>query len=311
MKHLKSTLLIAVATSLMACETMKEATSTVGEATGDETMSMAKNKMSPDQVQQLGLEMSEALVKKYPLVKDEKLTLYLNHVGQYVAMHLDNGAKNVKCSGKKEKMLPFKGFHFSAIKSEEKLAMSLPGGYVFVSTGFLKSMKTEDELAGILAHEATHIVCQDGMAEVENAGLKKGVAKAAGAGASLMQATGASVNLTGNSDIDDAVTEEAGDAAKDLVVKAYEKFFQNPFSRGQEKVADRGALLAVYRGGYFPTDYIGITESLKEATSSRHPGSADRVAWLKKDFVKMQKKGVSDTKKARTTRFAEFKKAIK
>lgn len=311
MKNWKMICLIAAATWVTACETVKEATSTVGEVTGDETMAMAKTKMSPDEIHQLGFEMSEALVKKYPLVSDEKITLYLNHVGQYVAMHLDNGPKNIKCSGRKEKMLPFKGFRFSAIKSEEKLAMSLPGGFVFVSTGLLKSMKSEDELAGVLAHEATHIVCQDGMAEVENAGLKKGVAKAAGAGASLMQATGAKVNLTGNSDIDGAVTDEAGDQAKNLITKTYEKFFQNPFSRGQEKIADRGALLAAYRGGYHPMDYIGLTESLQEQTSSRHPGSADRVAWLKKDFVKMQKKGVVDTKKARTARFTEFKAAVK
>jgi predicted Zn-dependent protease len=311
MKNLKKIGLVIAALSLAACETMKEATSSVGEMTGDETMSLAKNKMSPDQVQQLGHEMSEALIRKYPLVEDEKITLYLNKVGQYVAMHLDNGAKNIKCSGGKAKMLPYKGFRFSAIKSDEKLAMSMPGGYVFVSTGFLKDMKTEDELAGVLAHEATHVVCQDGMTEVENAALKKGVAKAAGAGASLMQATGTKVNLTGNSEVDGALTDEAGDAAKDLIAKAYEKFFQNPFSRGQEKIADRGALLAVYRGGYYPMDYIGLTDSLKEETGARHPGSADRVSWLKHDYTKMQKKGVVDTKKARAARFADFKKSVK
>ncbi|CAN5540128.1 M48 family metalloprotease [soil metagenome] len=310
MKHLKTLCLIAAVSGLSACQTMKSATSAVGDMTGDETMSMAKNKMSPDQVQQIGHDMSAALIKKYPLVENDKITLYLNRVGQYVALHLDNGAKNIKCSGGKEKLLPYKGFRFAAIQSDEKLAMSLPGGYVFVSTGFLKDMKTEDELAGVLAHEATHVVCQDGMTEVENAALKQGVAKAAGAGASLMQQTGTKLDVTGNSDVDGALTDEAGDAAKNLIAKAYEKFFQNPFSRGQEKLADRGALLAIYRGGYFPNDYIGLTDALKEDTSARHPGSADRVAWLKHDYLKMQKKGVVDTKKTRVARFADFKKSL-
>ena len=293
-----------------SCETLKGTTSAVGEMTGDDSMAMAKTNMSPEQVHQIGYDMSTALIKKYPLYENEKVTLYLNQVGQYVAMHLDQGAKNIKCSGKKEKLLPYKGFRFAAVNSNEKLAMSMPGGFIFVSTGLLRELKSEDQLAGILAHEATHVVCQDGMAEVENAALKKGVAKAASGGASLMKQSGVSLDVTGNDAIDGALTDEAGDAASALIAKAYEKFFQNPFSRGQEKVADRGGLLAVYRGGYFPADYIALTESLKEETSSRHPGSADRVAWLKKDFAAMQKKGVANTQAARAARFAAFKKAI-
>ncbi len=311
MKNFKIIGLVALlGLTVTSCETLKETTSAVGDATGDGTMSMAKSNLSPEQVHQIGREMSDALVKKYPLVQDEKVTIYLNQVGQYVALHLDQGTKNIKCSGKKEKLLPYKGFRFAALQSNEKLAMSLPGGFIFVSTGLLKGIKTEDELAGILAHEATHVVCQDGMAEVENAALKKGVSKAAGAGASLMQATGTSLDVTGNENVDGALTNEAADAVEDLAAKAYEKFFQNPFSRSQEKVADRGGLLALYRSGYFPADYIQFTDSLKEETSTRHPGSAERVAWLKKDYAKMQKKGVMNTQRARDTRFATFKKAV-
>lgn len=310
MKNFKTAWIVLIGLALTACETLKETTSMVGDATGDATMSMAKSNLSPEQVHQLGLEMSMALVKKFPLVEDQKVTIYLNQVGQYVALHLDQGAKNIKCSGGKEKLLPFKGFRFAALRSNEKLAMSLPGGFIFVSTGLLKGIKTEDELAGILAHEATHVVCQDGMAEVENAALKKGVSKVAGVGASVMEETGVSLDVTGNSTVDDALTGEAADAVGGLAEKAYEKFFQNPFSRSQEKIADRGGLLALYRSGYFPADYIQFTDSLKEETSSRHPGSADRVAWLKKDYAKMQKKGVANTQQARSARFGAFKKAV-
>lgn len=300
---------IAMGLVVSSCETMKDVASTAGEVVGDEEMEMAKADLDPKQVVEIGREMSVALVAKYPLVEDDKVISYLNKVGQYVAMHLDNGPKNVKCGGGKEKLLPAQGFRFAALKTDEKIAMSFPGGYIYVSTGMLKGIKSEDQLAAILAHEATHVVCQDGIAEIENAALKKGVSKAAEGGMSLAKQAGVGIN-TGDDTVDEVLESEAGDAVEGLIAKAYENFFQNPFSRQQEKVADRGALLAAYRAGYFPAEYIAFTQSLKADESSRHPASAERVAWLKKDYAKMAKKGVQNTQAARAKRFAEFKKSL-
>ncbi|MBN8538818.1 MAG: M48 family metalloprotease [Deltaproteobacteria bacterium] len=301
---------IALAFFVGGCESMKEVTSTAGEVLGDEEMELAKANLDPNQVVQIGRDMSVALVEKYPLVEDDKVISYLNKVGQYVSLHLDNGPKNIKCGGGKEKLLPAEGFRFAALKSDEKLAMSFPGGYVYISTGMLKTLKSEDQLAAILAHEATHVICQDGVAEIENAALKKGVSKAAEGGVSLAKQAGLNTDVTGDDTIDGMVESEVSDGVSGLLGKAYEKFFQNPFSRDQEKVADRGALLAAYRSGYYPADYIEFTSALKAEESSRHPASADRVARLKKDYLKMQKKGVMNTAKAREKRFADFKKLL-
>jgi len=301
---------IALVSFIGGCESMKEVTSTAGEVLGDEEMELAKANLDPNQVVQIGRDMSVALVEKYPLVEDDKVISYLNKVGQYVSLHLDNGPKNIKCGGGKEKLLPAEGFRFAALKTDEKLAMSFPGGYVYISTGMLKSLKSEDQLAAILAHEATHVICQDGIAEIENAALKKGVSKAAEGGMSLAKQAGLNTDVTGDDTIDGMVESEVSDGVSSLLGKAYEKFFQNPFSRDQEKVADRGALLAAYRSGYYPADYIEFTAALKAEESSRHPASADRVARLKKDYLKMQKKGVMNTAKAREKRFADFKKLL-
>lgn len=301
---------IALVSFVGGCESMKEVTSTAGEVLGDEEMELAKANLDPNQVVQIGRDMSVALVEKYPLVEDDKVISYLNKVGQYVSLHLDNGPKNIKCGGGKEKLLPAEGFRFAALKTDEKLAMSFPGGYVYISTGMLKSLKSEDQLAAILAHEATHVICQDGVAEIENAALKKGVSKAAEGGMSLAKQAGLNTDVTGDDTIDGMVESEVSDGVSSLLGKAYEKFFQNPFSRDQEKVADRGALLAAYRSGYYPADYIEFTAALKAEESSRHPASADRVARLKKDYLKMQKKGVMNTAKAREKRFADFKKLL-
>ena len=48
-------------------------------------------------------------------------------------------------------------YTFDVIDSKEINAFALPGGAVFFYTGLLDRMKTEDELAGVLAHELTHV----------------------------------------------------------------------------------------------------------------------------------------------------------
>jgi predicted Zn-dependent protease len=295
--------------TLSSCQTMKSVTSATGAIVGDEEMELAKADLDPKQVVAIGREMSTALLEKYPLLEDDRVTSYLNKVGQYVALHLDNGPKNIKCGAGKEKLLPAEGFRFAALKTDEKIAMSFPGGYVYLSTGMLKDIKSEDQLAGVLAHEATHVVCQDGLAEIENAALKKGVTQAAKGGLEIAKNSGLGVD-TGNEAADQIIEEEAGEVATELIAKAYERFFQNPFSRDQEKVADRGALLAAYRAGYFPADYIVFTQALSADQTSRHPASSDRVAWLKKDYAKMAKKGVQNTQAARSKRFAEFRRNL-
>lgn len=46
---------------------------------------------------------------------------------------------------------------FGVIQSESINAFAFPGGYVVVTTGLLKQLKSEDELAFVLAHEIAHI----------------------------------------------------------------------------------------------------------------------------------------------------------
>jgi len=263
------TTLVAVAVGLSpfflaSCETAQEAPSVLADDLAGSTKSAAKVGLNAEQAQQVGREMSLAFLKKYPLLENEAVTLYLNNVGQYVGKHLDLGGKNIKCANKLDKVLPVKGFRVAAVDADEKVAVGLPGGFIFVSKGLLEGMKSEDELAGILAREATHIVCQDGL------------------------------NV----------------AAGEVNAKVFEKFFKKKLSRRQGKMADRGALMALYRAGYFPADYIAHMEAAVSAPTPGYTSTMERVNWLKKDYSKMVKKGVVNTQKSRVARFEEFKKTV-
>ena len=48
-------------------------------------------------------------------------------------------------------------YHFSIIDDSSLNAFAIPGGYVFLNTGLIQLMDNEDELAGVIAHEITHI----------------------------------------------------------------------------------------------------------------------------------------------------------
>lgn len=261
--------LVVTAGLLSSCQTTRETKSVMGDG------SAAKSGVTAEQLHTIGRDMSLAFFKKSSLIEDEAVSLYINRVGQYVALHLDPGGKNIKCMSGRAKQTPSNGFRFGVVRSSERMAIGLPGGFVYVSSALVHDLRNEDELAGVLAHEATHIVCQDGLTEMEEA-------------------------LAG------PVTEDI----RTVAARSYEAFFKQVFSSQQEKVADRGALLGMYRAGYFPLEAIDFVGKLGERPMDRHPAAPERVAWMKKDFAKMQKKGVVNTQKARAARFAEFKKRV-
>jgi predicted Zn-dependent protease len=53
-------------------------------------------------------------------------------------------------------------YKFKVFISEEKTSYSLPGGFIYISTGLLKSIESESELAAILAEEIAHVALRHG-----------------------------------------------------------------------------------------------------------------------------------------------------
>ncbi len=100
---------------------------------------------------EMGKEMHEKLIKSMPIYQDEKLTKYINSVGQRVA---------------KNSHRPQIEYHFTIIDQPDINAFALPGGYIYINRGLLAFLSTEAQLAAVLAHEighvtARHVVRQD------------------------------------------------------------------------------------------------------------------------------------------------------
>lgn len=84
----------------------------------------------------------QSVAKTGERVPDEELQLYVNLVGRTVARQSDR---------------PNLPYTFAVLHNENPNAFAGPGGYIFITTGALALMEDESELAGVLAHEVTHV----------------------------------------------------------------------------------------------------------------------------------------------------------
>jgi len=90
----------------------------------------------------IGQQIAGNLLGVVPLVRDDGLQRYVNLVGNWV----------VAQTGRTE--LPW---HFGVLATEDINAFAAPGGYVFITLGLYRQLKSEAELAGVLGHEIAHV----------------------------------------------------------------------------------------------------------------------------------------------------------
>ncbi len=91
---------------------------------------------------QIGRSIMRQIRASGEIVEDPQITEYINDIGHRIAAHANNGSHE---------------FNFFVIDDPNINAFALPGGYIGVHTGLLEATRSEDELAGVLAHEVAHV----------------------------------------------------------------------------------------------------------------------------------------------------------
>jgi len=94
-----------------------------------------------EQEQAIGQASAAKLINVFRLYDNADMTRYVNLVGNTVARQ----------SGRS---VPY---HFAILDTDVVTAVSLPGGYIFITRGALANLHNEAELAGVLAHEVAHV----------------------------------------------------------------------------------------------------------------------------------------------------------
>ena len=144
-------------------------------------------------------------------------------------------------------------------------AFVLPGGHVGVTTGLLKIVDNDDQLAAVIGHETGHVVAHHA-AERQSQNLTSSV---------LLGVLG----VAAGGDAGRAISSYGGDAAK--------YGFLLPFSRKQELEADRLGVDFMQRAGYRPREAVILWEHMQAQggssapqLASTHPSDATRIVAL-------------------------------
>jgi predicted Zn-dependent protease len=202
--------------------------------------------VSPEQEKQMGEQYAKQVEKELgQSVKDTQLQNYINSVGQKVARISHS---------------PEVGFSYKAIDHNSVNAFALPGGYIYITTGLLKVLNTESQLAGILAHETAHVTARH-IAQLITRDYLIGI------GFSVAGSQTSSAVLR----VADIVRQLEGMS----------------FSRTQEKQADEVGLDYLVKAGYTPYGMIETMEILQTQSNSRtieffstHPNPENRIGYI-------------------------------
>lgn len=138
-------------------------------------------------------------------------------------------------------------FSFDIVDSKEVNAFALPGGPVFFYTGLVDKLKTEDELAGVLAHEMTHVTREHwASAYADNTKRQLGI--------------GIVLTIIG-----------ANKTAFDIASVSDDLLFGLPYSRRHETEADEKGFDTMVKAGYNPEGMARVFEMLQGTGGSKSP----------------------------------------
>jgi len=215
--------------------------------------------MSRDQQRQLGLQAASQVYQQMPVLPDSSPeTQYIRQLGQKLVATIPA-----------EYSWPFE---FHVVAQKEINAFALPGGPMFVNIGTLTAAQNEAELAGVMAHEMSHVIMQHSAkqaSKAENTSLWAGLAGAV-AGATL----GGTVGQLAQMGI--------GAGAQGLMLK---------YSRTDESQADAVGAIILYKAGYNPqalADFFKTLETQGGQTPpqwlSDHPNPGNREQAIEKEI---------------------------
>ncbi len=208
----------------------------------------------------LAREFMKYITARYELITDPMITQYVNSVGQKILSTMP--PQHFK-------------YHFYVIKDEVYNAFAIPAGHIFINSGLLAVMDSEDELAGILGHEMAHVICRHISKRIERS-KKIDLATMTGmiAGIFLGAATRDPAALQ---------TLTIGSAAAGQSASL-------AYSRDDESQADQLGLTYTTNAGYSPQ---GLLTALKKIRTKQwfgseqiptymltHPATEERMVWI-------------------------------
>ena len=101
----------------------------------------------------MGKEYSQQIEDQYKFVTDEKIVDRVQKIGQTLAKIANE--YEVPAEYGSSEITKF-DYQFKVVDDDDINAFSLPGGYIYINSGLIKAADSDDEIAGVLAHEIAH-----------------------------------------------------------------------------------------------------------------------------------------------------------
>ncbi|OQA01196.1 MAG: TPR repeat-containing protein YfgC precursor [Planctomycetes bacterium ADurb.Bin401] len=206
--------------------------------------------ISPEREKEMGADYAKEVEKELgKSIHDQQIQDYVNNVGQKIA---------------RVSHMPDYGFSYKAIDHNSVNAFAIPGGYIYITTGMLKQMNNESQLAAVLGHETAHVTARHIANQMTrdlmiNLGLTAASYKVP---TTALRVAGIVAQLEGMS-----------------------------FTRSQERQADQVGLDYLVKAGYTPNGMIETMEILEKQSESRpieflstHPNPENRIGLIKENI---------------------------
>ncbi len=202
-----------------------------------------------------GKQYSMEIDKSTKFITDPVVTEYVNRIAQNLVKNSDA-------------RIPFT---VKVIDSDEINAFALPGGFFYVNSGLILNADTEAEMAGVMAHEISHVIAHHAMREQTRMNYAQLstiplIMVGGGLGYGLYEASSIAVPLT---------------------------FMQ--FSRDFEAQADFLGTQYLYRAGYDPQALVSFFEKIENLEKHKpgliarafetHPETPDRIARTQEEIA--------------------------
>lgn len=226
------------------------------------------NVLSPEQEYQIGVQIMNQARQAGVIMNDPLIHEYIDNLGHDLSSHSDD---------------PTLHFEYFVINDPEINAITLPGGFVGVFTGLILETDSEDELAGVMAHETSHVT-QRHIARTAEEQQSHGL---------LDLATILGAIFVGAASGDPNVAIGALATAQGSIIQ-----HQITFTRSQEEEADRVGIQTLARAGFPPQGMIEFFKKMQRDSVLNgynhipeflldHPQDSTRMSYLEERAISM------------------------
>ena len=216
---------------------------------------MFSSRLAPVEEFYLGRKVSAQVLGAYPkrLPQDSPIVQYITKVGTTLSLA-------------SRSPYPYRSFVYIVLDSPEINAFAAPGGIIFITTGMLHFLTSEDALAGVLGHEIGHVELRHGVHALEQEGTNAFSKK-------LMKTA---VGEVASSSVVPPVFEELGDKVVDQTFSG----IRNGYSVKLEAEADARSVEICAATGYAPSAFIEVLHQFESKQTNYGGGQYpdDRAA---------------------------------